>query len=193
MIKWIKDRKHLLQVQQKHEKFLILVFYGNFSSASKRALAELEKFGKENKEMPIFVIDVEKVKGVHKRFAVENVPTVLVLEKDKVTRRVEGVENALFYTNIFFGAAPSGLTKGEKKISHSVVVYSGANCPACGAAKSHLRRRGVRFRNIDISSDPHAAERLVQRTGRMAVPQIFIDGHLIVGFDQAKIDRLLSN
>lgn len=193
MIKWIKDHKHLGQVQEKREKFLILVFYGNFSSASKRALAELEKFSKENKEMPIYIIDVEKVKGVHKQFEVENVPTVLVLEKDKVTRRIEGVENAQFYTRIFFGAAPSGLTKGEKKISHSVVVYSGANCPACGAAKNHLRRRGVRFRNIDISRDPHAAERLVQRTGRMAVPQIFIDGHLVVGFDQAKIDKLLSN
>ncbi|KPJ65518.1 MAG: glutaredoxin [Coxiella sp. DG_40] len=78
-------------------------------------------------------------------------------------------------------------------MSHSVIVYSGASCSACGAAKSYLRRRGIRFRNIDISRDPHAAERLVQRTGRMAVPQIFIDGHLIVGFDQAKIDRLLSN
>ena len=193
MIKWIKDHKHLGQVQEKHEKFLILVFYGNFSSASKRALAELEKFNKENKEMPIYIIDVEKIKGVHKQFAVENVPTVLVLEKDKITRRVEGVESAQFYTSIFFGAAPSGLTKGKKTISHSVIVYSGASCSACGAAKSYLRRRGIRFRNIDISRDPHAAERLVQRTGRMAVPQIFIDGHLIVGFDQAKIDRLLSN
>jgi glutaredoxin-like YruB-family protein len=193
VIKWIKHHKHLGQVQEEHEKFLILSFYGNFSSASNRALAELEKFSKENKEMPIYIIDVEKVKGVHKQFEVENVPTVLVLEKDKVTRRIEGVESAQFYTKIFFGAAPSGLTKGKKTVSHSVVVYSGASCPACGAAKSYLRRRGVRFRDIDISRDPHAAERLVQRTGRMAVPQILIDGRLVVGFDQAKIDRLLSN
>jgi len=193
VIEWIKDHKYLGQVQEKHKEFLILVFYANFSSASKRALAELEKFSKENKEMPIFVIDVEKIKGVHKRFAVENVPTVLVLEKEKVTRRIEGVESAQFYTKILFGAAPSSLTKGKMKISHSVIVYSGASCPACGAAKSYLRSRGVKFRNVDISSDPHAAERLLQRTGKMAVPQIFIDGHLVVGFDQAKIDRLLSN
>jgi len=34
---------------------------------------------------------------------------------------------------------------------------------------------------------------LVRRSGQMAVPQIDIGGHLVVGFDQAKIDRLLSN
>jgi len=193
VIKWIKDYKYLGQVQEKHKGFLILVFYANFSSASKRALAELEKFSKENEEMPIYIIDVEKVKGVHKQFAVENVPTVLALEKEKVTRRIEGVESAQFYARVLSGAAPSRLRKSKKTISHRVIVYSGASCPACGAAKNYLRRQGIGFRNIDISRDPHAAERLVQRTGRMAVPQIFIDGHLVVGFDQAKIDKLLSN
>lgn len=193
MIGWIQDYNHFGQVQEKHKEFLILVFYANFSSSSKRALAEIEKFSKENKEMPVYIIDVEKVKGVHKQFAVENVPTVLALEKEKVVRRIEGAESAQFYARILSGAAPSRLKKGKKTISHRVIVYSGAGCPACGAAKGYLRRRGIGFRDIDISRDQHAAESLVQRTGRMAVPQIFIDGHLVVGFDQAKIDKLLSN
>jgi len=193
VIEWIKDHKYLGQVQEKHKEFLILVFYANFSSASKRALAEIEQFSKENKEMPVYIIDVEKAKGVHKQFSVESVPTVLALEKDKVIRRIEGVESAQFYARVLSGADPSRLKKGKKTISHRVIVYSGASCPACGAAKNYLRRRGIGFRDIDISRDPHAAERLVQRTGRMAVPQIFIDGHLVVGFDQAKIDKLVSN
>jgi len=193
MIEWIKDRKSIGQMREKHREFLILVFHANFSSASKRALAEIEQFSRENKEMPVYVIDVEKAKGVHKQFSVESVPTVLVLEKGKVIRRIEGAESAQFYARVLSGAAPSRLKKSKKPVSHNVIVYSGASCPACGFAKNYLRKRGVGFRDIDISRDPHAAERLVQRTGRMAVPQIFIDGHLVVGFDQAKIDKLLSN
>lgn len=193
MIEWIKDHKYLGQVQEKHKEFLILVFYANFSSAAKRALAELESFSKENEEIPIYVIDVEKVKGVHKQFGVENVPAVLALKKGEVSRRIEGVESAQFYARILLGAHPLRHKKAEGGISHRVIVYSGPGCPACGTAKAYLRRRGVSFRDIDISHDQHAAERLVRRSGQMAVPQIDIDGRLVVGFDQAKIDRLLSN
>jgi len=191
MIEWIKDQKHLQEAQEKYREFLILVFYAGFSSNAKRALAEVENFSKENKEAPVYIIDVGKIKGIHKQFEVKNVPTVLALEKDKVTRRIEGVESAQFYARILSGAAPSQHKKGEKAVSHRVIVYSGPGCPACGTAKAYLRRRGVRFRDIDIGRDQHAAERLVRRSGQMAVPQIDIDGHLVVGFDQAKINRLL--
>ena len=192
MIEWIKDRNHFQNEQNKHKYFLILMFYGNFSFNAKRALVEIEKSSEENKEIPVYVIDVEKAKGMHKQFEVKNVPTVLALREGKVAYRIEGVENARFYSRIFCGIA-SPHKSGEQGISHRVVVYSGAGCPACGTAKAYLRRRGINFRTVDISHDQHAAERLVRRSGQMAVPQIDIDGHLVVGFDQAKIDRLLSS
>lgn len=193
MIEWIKDHEHFGKTQEKHKEFLILVFYANFSVPAKRALAELEQFSKENKQMPIYIIDVERIKGIHKQFGVENVPTVLALRKGKVAQRVEGVESAKFYAHIFSGIYSSRYKTGKKAVSHRVIVYSGPGCPACGTAKAYLRRRGVSFRVVDISRDQHAAERLVQRSGQMAVPQIDIDGHLIVGFNQAKIDMILSS
>ena len=192
MIEWIKDHNHFVLAQEEYKEFLILAFYANFSSGAKRALAELENFSKENKGVPVYVIDVEKVKGAHKQFEVKNVPTVLALREGKVTRRIEGVESARFYTRILCGVDFSPYKSGGKAISHRVVVYSGPGCPACGTAKAYLRKRGVSFREIDISHNQHAAERLVRRSGQMAVPQIDINGHLVVGFDQAKIDRLLS-
>ncbi len=193
MIEWIKGHKHFKQVQEKHKEFLLFLFYADFSSTSKRALAELEQFSKENKEMPVCIIDVEKIKGVHKQFGVENVPTVVAVKKKKVFWRVEGVESAQFYSRVFSGVYASHYKIGEKRVSHRVTVYSGPGCPACGAAKAYLRRQGINFRVVDIARDQHAAERLVRRSGQMAVPQIDIDGHLIVGFDQAKIDKFLSN
>ena len=183
MIEWIKDYNHLGQAQEKHKDFLILAFYADFSSNAKRVLAELENFSKENKESPVYVIDVEKVKGVHKQFEVKNVPTVLMLRKGKVAQRIEGVESARFYSRIFSGAGSSPYKSAGKTISHRVVVYSGPGCPACGTAKAYLRKRGISFRTVDIAHDQRAAERLVRRSGQVAVPQIDIDGHLVVGFD----------
>ena len=193
MLEWIKDHKHLGEVEEKHKGFLIVLFYAEFSSASKRALAELERFSTENGLVPVYVIDVERVKGVHKRFKVENVPTVLALRKGKVTQRLEGVESAQFYARIFSGAHPSHYKTGKSTVSHRVIVYSGPGCPACGSAKAYLRRLGVSFREVDIARDQHAAQSLARRSGQMAVPQIDIDGHLVVGFDRAKIDRILSS
>lgn len=193
MIKWIDNQEILEQIQEKHKDFFMMMFYADFSSAAKQAMSELEKFSKESKEVPVYAVDVQKVKGIHKQFGVENVPTVIAVKAGKVLWRIEGVESAELYHRILTETDALPARKGEKTVSHRITVYSGAGCPACGAAKSYLRRQGVRFREIDISRDQHEAERLVQRSGQMAVPQIDIDGHLIVGFDQNKIDKLLSH
>jgi glutaredoxin-like YruB-family protein len=192
MIKWIKDLQHLAEIQQKHKEFLILLFYGDFSSAAKRSLAELEQFSTEDGHIPVYGIDVEKLKGVHKDFGVETVPTVVALRNGEVSQRFEGVESAGFYARMFSGARPSVYKTAKGAVPRRVIVYSGPGCPACGSAKAYLRRMGVSFREVDIARDQNAAQRLVRRSGQMAVPQIDIDGHLIVGFDRAKIDRILT-
>jgi glutaredoxin-like YruB-family protein len=194
MINWIENHQHLAEVQETSKEFLVLLFYGNFSTASQRALAELEQFSSEDGRVPVYALDVEKVKGAHKQFDVKTVPTVVALRSGEVAHRLEGVESAQFYARLFSGARPSAYkTSGKRAPAHRVIVYSGPGCPACGAAKAYLRRQGVSFRDIDIARDQQAAQSVVRRSGQMAVPQIDIDGHLIVGFDQTKIDRMLAS
>ena len=188
---WIKDSKHLDKVQEQHGDFLILVFYAGFSSVAKQALKEIEKFCREYQDVAVYLVDVEKVKGIHKQFGVKDVPTVIAIEKGKVTRLTEGVESARFYARLFAGAKGFRPRKRDKRQPLRVVVYSGPGCPACGSAKTYLRKRGISFREVNIANDKKAAERLVQRSGQMAVPQIDINGQLVVGFDQSKLDRLL--
>lgn len=192
MLEWIRDRDHLRRAQQEHGKFLVLAFWGEFSDAAQRALAELEEFSREQDHVPVYVVDVEEVRGLHKEFGVERVPTLLALEKGKVTKSVEGVQSARFYAVYFSGATPSRTRGTGQATARSVVVYSGPGCPACGVLKTYLRRHGVAFREVDISRDPRAAETIARRSGMMAVPQTDINGRLVVGFDQAKLDRLLG-
>ena len=80
-------------------------------------------------------------------------------------------------------------TEGRR---HRVLVFTTPTCPWCTRAKSYLRSRGVKFREVDVARDPAAARDLVRRTGQVGVPVVEIDGRPIVGFDQAKIDSLLG-
>ena len=193
MIKWIENPRSLEDIQGENGKAVVLLFYGDLSSPAKRAVAELEQFSEENKEINVYALDVVKVKGVHKKYGVNSVPTVIALQKGKVTQMIKGVQSAQYYGRIFAGVQSISHKPGAKTVTHRVVVYSTPTCPACNTAKAYFRRRGIRFRDVDVSRDQQAAESLVRRSGQQAVPQIDIDGNLIVGFDQTRIEKLISN
>lgn len=192
MLEWITDRDHLRRAQQEHGDLLVLAFWGEFSNAAQRAVAELEEFSREQNNVPVYVVDVQKVRGLHKAFGVDKVPTVLAIEKGKVTRSIEGVQSARFYALHFAGATASRAPGTGQATVRRAIVYSGPGCPACGQLKAYLRRHGVAFREVDISRDPRAAEKLARRSGMMAVPQTDINGRLVVGFDRAKLDPMLG-
>lgn len=73
-----------------------------------------------------------------------------------------------------------------------VKVYSTKTCPWCDQVKDFLREKGVKFEEIDVGTDQKAAQEMIQKSGQMGVPQIEINGEIIVGFDQAKIEKALE-
>jgi len=80
-----------------------------------------------------------------------------------------------------------------------VVIYTTDYCSFCARAKALLRSKGVNFEEIDLSRDPRLCEEVQQRTGRRTVPQIFIDGVSVGGFDEIRqldddgeLDRMLG-
>ena len=81
-----------------------------------------------------------------------------------------------------------------------VQVYTTVCCPFCVRAKRLLQARGIRYDEIDVGGDPEARADLVRRTGRRTVPQIFIDGRAIGGFEElaaldgrAELDPLVED
>ena len=65
-----------------------------------------------------------------------------------------------------------------------VEVYTTRNCPYCVRAKRLLETRGVPYAEMDVSDDDELRADLVRRTGRRTVPQIFIDGRAIGGYEE---------
>lgn len=73
-----------------------------------------------------------------------------------------------------------------------VKVYSTPTCPFCVRAKKYLEEKGVVFENADVSQDQAALQEMISLSGQMGVPVIVIDGDVIVGFDQSRIDAKLK-
>ena len=79
-------------------------------------------------------------------------------------------------------------------------IYTTQICPYCVRAKRLLEKKGVAYREIDVSRDPALRESMVERAGgRMTVPQIFINGTHVGGCDDmyeleadGRLDPLLA-
>ena len=81
-----------------------------------------------------------------------------------------------------------------------VEIYTTPSCPYCLAAKRLLTRKGVAFREIDVSRDPGLRQAMRTRAGgSWTVPQIFIGGTHVGGCDdihaldhEGKLDQMLA-
>jgi len=61
----------------------------------------------------------------------------------------------------------------------------------CGKVKELLSQRGINFTERDVSQDEQALSEL-ERLGVMTTPVTVIDDEMVIGFDRAKLERLLS-
>ncbi len=81
----------------------------------------------------------------------------------------------------------------------SIVMYTKTSCPYCTMAKQLLRSKGMEWTEIDIEAEAGRREEMIERSGRMTVPQIFIGETHVGGFDDLaalegarKLDPLLD-
>lgn len=58
--------------------------------------------------------------------------------------------------------------------------------------KDYLQSKNIAFSDIDVSQDRMQAMKMVQKSGQMGVPQLWIDEEVVVGFDKPRINALLS-
>ncbi|MDA3912696.1 glutaredoxin 3 [Oleiagrimonas sp.] len=72
-----------------------------------------------------------------------------------------------------------------------IQIYTTAVCPYCVAAKNLLKSKGLEWQEIRIDTDPTSLAEMRERSqGARTVPQIFINGTHVGGFDQlAAADR----
>lgn len=80
-----------------------------------------------------------------------------------------------------------------------VIVYSKESCPYCTWAKQLLAAKNINYQEIRIDLDPDQRAVMERLSGRRTVPQIFINGQPIGGYDDlsalaksGELDNLLK-
>ncbi len=73
-----------------------------------------------------------------------------------------------------------------------VIIYSTPTCPYCKRAKDYLFQKGIPYVDYNVAENREATKEMIQKSGQMGVPVIIVDDEIVVGFNQAKLDELLS-
>ncbi len=78
-------------------------------------------------------------------------------------------------------------------------IYVKSWCPYSRRALALLGDKGVDFRSIDVT-DGELEQQMRERSGRTSVPQVFIDGQHVGGYDdiaaldaKGELDQLLQH
>ena len=69
----------------------------------------------------------------------------------------------------------------------NIIVYTGPFCNFCDAAKRLLKRNGLSFSEIDVSSaDKIKAEMIKKTNGQRTIPQIFFGDYHVGGYTELR-------
>jgi len=74
----------------------------------------------------------------------------------------------------------------------TVTIYSTPTCHFCHAAKEFFTANNVPFTDYNVATDLEKRKEMIDRSGQMGVPVIFIGNEMVVGFDEGHIRQLLA-
>ena len=74
----------------------------------------------------------------------------------------------------------------------SVTIYSTPSCHFCHMAKDFFKEKNVAYIEFDVASNLEKRKEMLERSGQMGVPVIFIGEEMIIGFEKPKIVELLG-
>ncbi len=74
----------------------------------------------------------------------------------------------------------------------SVTIYSTPTCHFCQMAKQLFADNDIKYTNYDVSTDIAKRNEMIEKSGQMGVPVIFIGEEMIVGFDEGQLRSLLG-
>ena len=66
----------------------------------------------------------------------------------------------------------------------NIEIYTKDWCGFCKGAKSLLNQKGLKYLELDVTHNSDLETEMQNRSNRRTVPQIFVEGHHIGGFDE---------
>ncbi|HEY4525254.1 MAG TPA: glutaredoxin domain-containing protein [Candidatus Paceibacterota bacterium] len=74
----------------------------------------------------------------------------------------------------------------------TVTIYSTPTCHFCHMAKDFFTANKVAFSDFNVASDLEKRKEMIEKSGQMGVPVIYIGDEMVVGYDENRIKQLLG-
>lgn len=74
----------------------------------------------------------------------------------------------------------------------NVTIYSTPTCHFCHAAKDFFKKNDIAFTDYNVAEDLARRNEMVERSGQMGTPVIFIESEMIIGFNEKRLKDLLG-
>ncbi|MCG8309969.1 MAG: thioredoxin family protein [Cytophagales bacterium] len=190
-IKEIHSHRELLTKLPK-SKNIYLLLHKKDSDQSECAKETLKQVELDSDDINVFSANVAEVRDIHENYGIKSVPSLIEFEDGRFKNVVKGCHDKEYYKAYFENIIFELHAKSGEKPSKNVTVYTTPTCPWCTTVKNFLRKNGVKYTEVDVASDQSAAQSMVSKSGQQGVPQTEINGEMVIGFDQAKLNRLLE-
>lgn len=76
-------------------------------------------------------------------------------------------------------------------MSKKVTIYSTPTCHYCNLAKDFFKENNIAYETFDVQTDLAKRKEMIQKSGQMGVPVIYVGDELVMGFDEDKLRSLL--
>jgi len=187
----VNSLQELQQMIGKEKRSFLLIFKQG-SEQSDKAYKNLAAAAEDVSDIGIFTADVNRVRDIHQAYSITSAPSLVEFKGKDLKNAYKGAHDQSYYKGLFENAVYVARAEKAGKTVKQVTVYTTPTCSWCGTLKSYLNKNKIRYSEIDVSKDDSAAQEMVRRSGQQGVPQTLISGEMVVGFDKAKINRLLE-
>jgi glutaredoxin 3 len=74
----------------------------------------------------------------------------------------------------------------------NVTIYSTTTCHFCQMSKEFFKANGINYTEFNVSTDLEKRQEMIEKSGQMGVPVIFVGDEMTVGFDKQRLSTLLG-
>ncbi|MEK7510950.1 MAG: glutaredoxin family protein [Patescibacteria group bacterium] len=74
----------------------------------------------------------------------------------------------------------------------SVTIYTTPTCHFCQMSKEFFKENNVSYTEHNVAADMEKRQEMIDRSGQMGVPVIFVGEEMVVGFDKKRLETALG-
>ena len=77
-------------------------------------------------------------------------------------------------------------------MAKKVTIYSTPACHYCNMAKDFFDEHKIKYTAYDVAKDLERRKEMMNKSGQMGVPVIYVDDELVLGFNEERLAGLLD-